>query len=208
MNMTNAEKLFSEGKIAELCNYALLIEGELEAVKDKLADARMDAAYTLDGYSTATRTFAREIEEQKNLANAALTDLQDCQAENAALRLQVECYKAEVKRWMKWGNEQPWLAEIDGYKAQLWKLTDDNAALRADKERLDWLEKNSHTILVGNREPLDSGDWNWWTLRHQTSSCFVGENKGGPSLVPDNTPLRIAIDAARAALASKQEGNT
>ena len=89
-------------------------------------------------------------------------------------------------------NGQPYEADlVDG--EQYRQLERENAALRADKERLDWLERY-HLSLSRLTSPDMSG------LR------FVGQyfnparerGKGGPSYLKiEGSTIRSAIDAAR-----------
>lgn len=94
------------------------------------------------------------------------------------------------------------LAECDDWAAELIiELRAKNAALQADAERLDWLEQQ--TTKSGYHTELHPG------YRSQSNGVriitLVGagpwqKSIDGPS---SPTPLRTAIDAARAALAGK-----
>lgn len=54
----------------------------------------------------------------------------ECNARTDALIARADCLQLEVDRWVKWREEQPWLAEIHSYQQQVKNLADETQRLK------------------------------------------------------------------------------
>jgi len=122
----------------------------------------------------ALQILARDIKSDDGVANAAIAEAADRLAE-------LERENAELKQRILDDNKA-YGCELMDPSGTIWdhakRLQDENAALRADKERLDWLDHNAIP-------------WNWMSTEKI--------NGLGQIVVTwkSNRTLRAAIDAAR-----------
>lgn len=126
-----------------------------------------------------------------------LAETKQLRADNAALR-EANARAAERIREEQQRTERA-QAEAATLKSENNRLREDTcaqtiAALRADKERLDWMDKNELDAVYEQGDP-DVGLFPVWQICGR--SALVSN---GMKLIAFESSLRAAIDAARAAL--------
>lgn len=123
----------------------------------------------------------------------AASALEAAEAKIAALTAELDSARADFAWMVK--DRNAWMAAKIAEHDRVTALTAENATLREDSARLDWLESNRNAELA--HEGWEEDVW-------QVHTVNGGRNDREWTLLAEGDTVREAIDAARAAL--RQEG--
>ena len=93
------------------------LASERDQLRAELATCKDASEALIESLRTERDEIAQNALDQMNARHAADT--------------RAHCLQQEVDRWVKWREEQPWLAEIHSYQQQVKSLTDEVARLKA-----------------------------------------------------------------------------